>query len=303
MLIKHRMPHADANEAFFFNRSLEFVRATAYRQQYPELQGRLLVPVDNSIPNWAELATESIYDKRGRAEISSSYATNSPRADVVAKQLSYGIKAIRGSYGYTIQDLRAAMGTGQDLPGQRALAAREMIETAIDEMIFIGSKIAGVTGLTNATGTHTHSCSVVWASATVAQILADLQTMVDKVSADTGEVEFVDTMAIAPSLWRVINGLLVPDTLGKTVVEWFQLRNPRVTMVVANKLETTNPSAKPQIITYRRNPDKLAALIPQEFEQFPAQERGLESIIECHARCGGVSLKFPKSMLYATGMT
>lgn len=56
------------------------------------------------------------------------------------------------------------------------------------------------------------------------------------------------------------------------------------------------------MVCYRRSPDALEAIVPQEFEQFPAQERGLEFVVPCHAKCGGVVLYYPLSMAYGDGI-
>jgi hypothetical protein len=163
--------------------------------------------------------------------------------------------------------------------------------------------MAGVYGLTNNPNTLTYTCDEVWASADPDEIVAHLQGMVDKIPVETKEVEKPNTMAIASSLYRFVRNIIVPDTNGKKIMEFFLEANPGLTVIVADKLAASNPSAKPQIIVYDRNPDKLEGLIPQEFEQFAPQDRGMDSITECHARCGGVAMKFPKSVLYATGMT
>lgn len=298
----HKMSHLDADQAFFFNRSLEHIRAQAYRTQYPDLLGRVLVPVNNDISNGADVYTARIYDQTGQAAIGSNFSSQSPRADVVSKEAFYPIRSIRGSYAYSIQDVRASILSGQDLPQERANAARSMIERAIDDMIFFGSKITGVYGLTNNPDTLSVTCGTAWASATVAEIVEDMQEMVDKIGTETKEVEKPDTFAIAPSLYRIVNARIVADTNGKTILEWFKMRNPGITVIVADKLAASNPSSKPQIIVYQRNIDKLEAVIPQEFEQLAPQDRGMESLTECHARCGGTAIKFPKSVLYGTGM-
>jgi hypothetical protein len=43
----------------------------------------------------------------------------------------------------------------------------------------------------------------------------------------------------------------------------------------------------------------LEGVVPIEFEQFPAQQEGLDFVTPCHARNGGIKVYQPKAMQYA----
>jgi hypothetical protein len=47
------------------------------------------------------------------------------------------------------------------------------------------------------------------------------------------------------------------------------------------------------------DPEILQGVITQEFEMLPPQLRGFESVTYCHARVGGLELRYPKALAYA----
>jgi hypothetical protein len=52
------------------------------------------------------------------------------------------------------------------------------------------------------------------------------------------------------------------------------------------------------MMIYRKDPDALVLIVPQEFEQFPPEQRGMEFITACHLRTGGVVSFYPLSISY-----
>ena len=55
------------------------------------------------------------------------------------------------------------------------------------------------------------------------------------------------------------------------------------------------------MVAYQRDPMVLQLEIPQEFEQFPPQARGLSFVVPCHARIGGVHMHYPLAVAYMDG--
>jgi len=105
----------DANESIYFARQLEQIRAKAYDVKKVPLNALAFMPVDTSINPGAESITYRQYDGVGMAKIISNYADDLPRSDVVGKEFTSPVRGVGASYGYTIQDIRAAQFTGSSL--------------------------------------------------------------------------------------------------------------------------------------------------------------------------------------------
>jgi hypothetical protein len=99
-------------------------------------------------------------------------------------------------------------------------------------------------------------------------------------------------------------------TTDTTILEFLRRAHPNVTFEGIHELADVNPKPSAPtvsastnlLIAYNRNPDKLTLEIPQPFEQFPAQERGLEFIVPAHGRCGGVIVYYPLSVVIMEGV-
>ena len=86
---KFRFDNMDASESVFFSRQLESIRAQAFDVAYPELKGFKLVPAKTDIHPGAEQYTYRVFDKVGKATLSSDMSDRGPRIDInILRKLS-----------------------------------------------------------------------------------------------------------------------------------------------------------------------------------------------------------------------
>jgi hypothetical protein len=86
-------------------------------------------------------------------------------------------------------------------------------------------------------------------------------------------------------------------------LQFFLRNSPYITSVEPwDKLTGAGAGPTNRMMVYRRDPDALQLVIPQEFESFPPEQEGLNSVIACHARTAGVQCYYPMSILYADGI-
>jgi hypothetical protein len=302
---------ADAGESAFFARELEEVRARSYDLKLIELKGRMLVPVDNSVPPGADAVTYSQYTSSGMAKLISSYAEDFPRADIFGKQFTVHPKSLGASYGYNIQEIRAAQMTGLPLEQRRANAARRAIEEKIDKMAQIGDADTDCTGLLNQSAAGTYvipngaSGSQTWALKTPVEILADLNGIANSIVSTTVEVEHPDTIVlpIAQFLLISVTPWSPQNASNVTILEMFLKNNPWVSEVEPwYACKGAGSGSTDRMVCYKRDPDHIMLVIPQEFEQFPPQVKGMEFVVPCHARCAGVQVPYPLSIAYGDGI-
>jgi hypothetical protein len=300
---------ADAGETAAFARQLEYVKAQTYDVKYLQHKARMFIPVDSSVPSGAESFVWRAWDMAGMAKIISNYATDLPKVAILGAEVIQGIKSIGDSYGYSIQDVRAAAMSGTQLDTKLALAARRMIENKIENLAARGDAAAGLPGFVNnanvplitAVGTDINGD---WLNATSAEILADLNTIANTIVETTGETHIPDTMILPTNRYSFVATKPYSDTDSRSVLRVFLENSPYVKNVDQWQYLNTADAAGtgPRVVCYERSPEVLEMVIPQEFEQFPPQAKGLEFEIPCHARFGGVSIRYPLGMLYADGV-
>lgn len=306
---KLNFAHLDAAENIFFERELEQVRAKSYDVKYPALKARTLIPVNNETDPGAETVRYEQYDSVGVAKIIASYANDLPRADVVAKEFRAPIKSLGMSFGYSIQDIRAARMAGKPLETRKANAARKAVEEKIDAIAAFGDELTGLLGLLNQPNVGNFAVpagekgGTEWANKTPDEILKDMNGITNGIVVDTHGVEEPDTLLLPLDQYGIIATTPRSPNSDTTILEFFLKSNPHIRNVEPwHKLAGAGAGGTDRMVCYRRDPDALELNIPQEFEQFPPQAKGLEFEIPCHARTGGVLMFYPLSASYGDGI-
>lgn len=300
----------DANETIFFARELEVIKARTYDVVYPELKATSLIPVSFEAGPGAETITYEQYDQLGAAKIIASYADDLPRVDIKGKQFTSNVRSIGESYGYSIQDIRAAAMAGKPLVARKAIAARRANDQLVNKIAFFGDAEHNLKGFLNAANvpvaTVTNdgtSSTTFWANKTPDQILRDMNGAVNAMIDLTKGVEVPNTILLPIKQYTQISTTARSTTSDTTILEFFLKNNPSIKSVEwVNELKGAGTSGTDIMVVYNRSPEKLTLELPQAFEQFPPQERGLEFVVPCHSRCGGVIIYYPLSISISEGI-
>jgi hypothetical protein len=298
----------DAGETGMFARQLEIVKAKTYDVKYLNLKARQFIPLDSSIPNGAESFVWRSWDWAGMAKILANYADDLPKVDVLGEERTQGIKSLGDSYQYSIQDIRASALSGAQLDVKRASAARRAIENAIEALAAKGNAAAGLPGFLNNANVPliTAAGALVggWDTAVAADILADLNLIANTIVTSTKHTHIPDTMILPTSRYSRVATLPMSATDSRTVLQVFLQNSPYVRNVDQwHYLDTADAAGTgPRVVCYERSPEVVELCIPQEFEQFPPQPKGLAFDNPWQARIGGVTVYYPLAMLYTDGV-
>jgi len=304
------MVKLDAQETIFFVKALESVKSKTYDKKYPELKMRSLVPVSNEAGAGANTIKYFQYDMVGVAKVIESYAKDFPRVNVRKKEFRSPVKSMGDSYGYSIQDIREAQMTGASLEQRDANAARRAMLQKEDQIAAFGDAETGLLGLFNhpnipetilpADGT---GASKLWSSKTPDQIIRDMNLIVNSIVETTNGVEIPNTLLLPISLYTYIASTPRSANSDTTILDFFLKSNPFIQMVDQyHKLKGAGAAASDRMFCYKRDPDAVTLEIPVDFEQFPPQEEGMEFVVYCHERIGGVIMYYPLSASFADGL-
>lgn len=301
--------HNDANDGIFFAQELESVKAKTYDVVYGDLTASMVIPVDSSAGAGAETIAYYQYDQAGMAKIISNYATDLPRVDLKGKKFFSDVKSIGVSYGYSVQDIRAARMAGKPLEQRKANAARRANDEEVNRIAYFGDAQHGMVGLIGHPNITTYtlpadgaSSSTTFASKTPDQVLRDLNGMVTKMLELTQNKEIPDTLLIGHTTHSDLSTRPRSSTSDTTILEFFLQNSPYVKNVqVVPEFVKAGTGNTDICMIYKKSPDKLTLELPQPFEQFPVQAKGLEFEVPCHSRCGGVIIYYPLSIIKAEG--
>lgn len=310
----------DAETAsMFFARELEHVKGQTYDVVRAPLRAFDLIPTDSTAGAGAESIVYEQYDMTGLAKIIADYGDDLPRADVKGKQFVAQIRSVGGSYGYSLQEIRAAQQAQKALEQRKANSAVRAARELWNRIAFYGDAEHNLQGwLTNtnipadAVENDGEGDATEWNTKTPAQILRDMNDLVNGIVTRTNGAEQPDTLVMPIEQYTKITTTNAGTGTDTTIAQFFLNNSPFVNALewsneVSAAQRTANLGGDDQytgdiMIAYRRDPDALTLEMPQMFEQLPVQERGLEFVVPCHSRIAGVLIYYPLSMAIGEGI-
>lgn len=295
----------DANESIFFARQLEYIRPKAYDVKRAKLSALEVMPIDTSTNPGAEYITYRQYDSVGSAKVIANYADDLPRADVTAKEFVSPVRGIGDSYGYSVQEIRAAQFTGTDLNTKRQAAARRAHDELINKLAWAGDTVSGLPGfLSNANipgytipadGTGT---SKLFSTKTADQILRDMNGVSNSVFTTSKGVHRPNELWMPLAQYSLISSTPRSSTSDTTILEYFLANNPFVQRVIpvlelASTANGGSNGATDTMIAADNSIDNYQLNLAMMFMQHAPQQKNLEFVIPCESRFAGVTIEYP----------
>lgn len=301
----------DANETAFFARELEHIKANTYDVKFPNLKATSLIPVSTEAGSGAETITYQQFTDVGLMKVIANYADDLPRADIKGKEFSTPVRSLGGSYGYNVQEIRAANQAGRSLTSRKASSLRKANDQSVNRIAWRARVDDGINGglqglfynpnITSSTvQTGATSGKVLWEEKLPDEIVKDMMDLIDDPRTLTKGVEDPNQILVPLKQWGIISGTRMSSGTDTTILQFFLKNRPGVMVDWLNECAALDPipstlAAGPTdiAISYVKDPLNLTLEIPQPFEQFPVQERNLEFVIPAHSRIGGVIVYYP----------
>jgi hypothetical protein len=284
------MPEFRMDDAgLFLERQLEYIRPQVFEVQYADIKYPTILPVTSEAGPGAQTFTYRIMDSTGEFKLIADAADDLPRADISQVEKSINIRSFGGSFGYTLEQRRAA-------------AVRRAYEEKVEEVALFGESTVGLSGFFNNSTVDVVAADKWFTdSGTTAQEMLELLNYgVSAIINASKMKEQPDTILMAYEDYNKVSTTRNSDSSDVTVLEYFLRTNPYIRNVEPiNQLDAGNSVLNTnRMVVYKRDPEKVQLHIPQPLELFPPQQRGLEFIVPAHARVGGVALYYPKSVIY-----
>ena len=314
MRLLYNFVHRDAAPSLWFARQLEYVRPGLLEVLYPNLEGKSMVPLETAVPAGAEQWTYRAYDKVGVAQLVHSYAMDPPRADVEGIEQTQLIRPYGSMYGYNFHELRAGMMANIPLDVRKAMAARYAMELKIDQIIFYGDVAGGLKGLTTLANTQTFTIAngakgtKLWRDKTADEIVLDMHSLVNNIVTASFGVYQPSDLLLPLKAYAIAATRRMGDGSNQTCLEFFKATTPYIKNVRATyRLDYSQSGnwsgSAGRMVAYEKSPERLAFVLPVEFEQLPPQQIGYEYKTLCHSRCGGLVAMHPASVSFGDGIT
>lgn len=300
----------DAGESAFFKRELEYIKQKTYDAKYKVLKGLEIIPISAEANNGVTEITYRKFYGIGFAKIISDYATDFPRVDTYGEEATVKAKGIGSSYGYSIEEIRQSQFSGKRLDQRRADFARRATDEKINAISLTGDSASGLNGLINYPGitgatipADGTGAAKTWASKTPDQIIRDVVNLVNAVVVTTNGRELPDTLLLPLTQYNDISTRRVSSVSDTTVMEYILKTSPYIKKIDwLVELSGAGALGVDRAMVICRDENHLTLEIPQPFEQFDPQMRGMTYEIPCHAKTAGVIVYYPLSIAYGDGI-
>ena len=258
--------------------------------------------MDTSVTTGAETYAFFTYDSVGMAKIISDYSQELPRADITGKKTIVQVKSIGASFGYSIQEIRAAAFGSMPLEQRKANAVRRANDQTVNKIAWAGNAECGLYGFltypnvpvsdvpNDGTGATTQ-----WANKTPAQIVRDMNLAVDEIIENTKAVHSANTLLLPVAQYSFISSTPYSTFSATSILDFFKSNHPGIMVDWVNELKGAGTAGVDVMIAYEKDINNLALHIPQPFETFPPQAESLELVVPTHSRCAGVVFYYPLS--------
>jgi hypothetical protein len=305
---------AQAAMAFMVNQAA-YIESEVYRTQYPELQYPMLVPIDESAPEWTKSVTFYSIDRVGEAQWFHHSATDVRLADVQRSAYEQGIEMAAIGYRYTLEEIGQAMMIGWNLTTERAGAAVRAAEEFTEKIALVGDTNKGWTGIINATGVTATTAQagvggIPWALKTGDEIIRDVNNALSDIYANSATIEMANTILLPVAQYSLISTKRLNDQLDMTVLEWLNKYNvytaqtgQPLTIRAVRQLSTAGSGLTARMMVYRRDPSVLKMHIPMRHRFLPVWQTGpITFDIPGIFRLGGAEIRRPGAVRYVDGI-
>lgn len=304
MRILGNITHLDADESAFFERELEHIYSVTYDVKYPELKGRLFIPVSNEANPGARFTTYRQEDRRGKGKIIGNRGGDVPRVDVLGKEFTRPVRPIASSYGWDLFELRSAMMANRPLNAKRADAARRADEETLEDVALFGAPEYGIPdGFLNHPDVTITAAAGAWTGLSPIAIVAEISAMFSRVDTDTELIEEPNTLLLPSVAWRHISTTQLSTGSDLTILGFVMQNFPDLNAIEKwNRLDTAGGGSGTRAVLYKRDRNMLWQEIPSEFEQLPVEARGFDFIVNTAITTSGTTIPYPKAMQYLDGL-
>lgn len=295
----------DAAGIAFYISQLTNLEAKVYETLYPDIIFDELVPVNTSDPEWVDNVAYMSFNAVTMAKFIAANGRDLPQADIDANISYIPVGYAGNSYGYSIEELRKAAAMRIPLDATKARIAYRGARQFQQQIAFFGDADRNMNGLFNGPNVPLDNSTINWNTATGAEMVAALNTLLVKVWNQSNTRHVANTLLLPTTIWSIISSKRMDVGTDTTVLEFFR-RNNNSTGVTGQPLDIravlwlndAGVGGVPRILAYERNEDNLTMRMPIPWRSLPPQATALRLEVPCEMKLSGVEFRYPLSAAY-----
>lgn len=309
----------DAQQAAgFVTPALYRTHAAVLLQKYPKFNYYDFLPVNTEGDLWDIGTLVYSGDFAGAADYVSGKGFDIPDASANFTQGVSNFYLAGVGYQLSLQEANRAMrmmGSNQDplqssLGERKAQGARLVADKFVYDVAMKGKTEKNITGLVNNPTVPTANAPTGgWATATGAQMLADVNTALNDVIVNSLETSIPDTLALPTSKLTALNNAQLPNA-GMSVLAFVQANNSytaltgqRLKVINSRELETAGAGGTRRMIAYESDPQNLEFFLPGAYEFLdPFAISSMSWRVDGVMNVGQLEIYRPKTLSYRDGI-
>jgi hypothetical protein len=212
--------------------------------------------------------------------------------------------------GWTIPELESAQKLGRPVDQQKFAGMNLKHNMDVDEQVYIGDTVLGVTGLVNNANVTNVSNAVTggWGTATPAQMLADVNDLLNSVWAASAYAVCPDRLLIDPTNYSRLVATLVSSAGNISVLEYLKNNslsnaiNGRPLEILPSKwLTSRGAGSTNRMVAYTKDAERVRfPLVP--LQRTPLEYRDIRQLTTYFGRLGVVEVVYPETLGYRDGI-
>jgi hypothetical protein len=244
--------------------------------KYPSFDYAGFVPVNTEGDMWDIGTLVYSGDIAGAASYLSGKGYDVPNASVNFGLGTSQFYLAGAGYELSLQEVNRASRMNLTLADKKAAAARLIAEKFVYDRVIRGSTEKNTTGLiNNASVPAANAPTGGWGTATPAQMLADVNAVLNDVITNSGETAIPDTLILPTTAFLTVNSTQLTNA-GESVLSFLQENNSytamtgqRLTIKASRELQTAGSGSTRRMVAFQKDPQNMEFFLPGMFEFLP----------------------------------
>jgi hypothetical protein len=284
--------------------------AAVLEVKYPSFDYAGLVPVNTEGDMWDIGTLVYSGDIAGAAAYVSGKGFDIPNASVNFAVGQSNFFLAGAGYELSLQEVNRAARMNLTLGDRKASAARLVSQKFIYDRVIRGSTEKNTTGLVNnGSVPAANATNGSWGSATPANILADVNQVLNDVITNSGETAIPNALLLPTSRFLTLNSTQLTNA-GESVLTFLQENNSysaitgqRLDIRPSRELETAGASSTKRMIAYEKSPDNMEFFLPGMYEFLPPFAfSSMSWRVDGIMNVGQLEIYRPKTLSYRDGI-
>jgi hypothetical protein len=298
------LPTMDDGLGFYISQ-LANLESKIYEAKYTNINFAEMIPINSSVPEWADSWDYISYDSVTMGKFIGSSADDLPSVSLSANKTSVPIGYAGNSFDYSLDELRKTQQLRMPVDATKGRAAFRGSQEHTQRVAYFGDSNRGMTGLFNNANLAVDNSTVNWATATGQEIVDDMNSLLIKVWIDSANTHLPNALAIDSSRYAIITSRRMDTGTDTTIMQFFMQNNlfttttgqqlrifPRLQLVGAGV------GGKDRMLAYELNDDNLGMVNPIPWRALAPQMKGLMIKVPCEYKLSGVDFRYPFSAAY-----